>query len=192
MLNAQITAHVPQPLSASATATVAATLTATDSHPRTRTHTHTLDTHTHAHTMGVSALQPGSLLPLTANKCFDIYCQPDSQTLFTSRYSLLSTPLPPFLLPTSLLHLLLLLATSLQLHLKSGVCRSALCSSIVSVIYVGTGRARFRCGQIAQRVMLSPPHTRTHTQINYCRVNRIQSGLRLTIVKLDTICGTHA
>lgn len=162
MLNAQITAHVPQPLSA--TATVAATLTATDSHPR----THTLDTHTHAHRMGVSALQPGSLLPLTANKCFDIYCQPDSQTLFTSRYSLLSTPFhapnpPPFPLPTSLHHLLLLLATSLQLHLQSGVCRSALCSSIVSVIYVGIGRARFKCGQIAQRAMLSLPHTRTHT-----------------------------
>lgn len=137
------------------------------------THTHTLDIHTHAHRMGVSALQPGSLLPLTANKCFDIYCQPDSQTLFTSRYSLLSTPFhappqphppttpPP--LPTFLHHLLLLLATSLQLHLQSGVCRSALCSSIVSVIYVGIGRARFKCGQIAQRAMLSPTHTHAHT-----------------------------
>lgn len=133
MLNAQITAHVPQPLSA--TATVAATLTATDSHPR----THTLDTHTHAHRMGVSALQPGSLLPLTANKCFDIYCQPDSQTLFTSRNSLLSTPFhapnppppSPFLLPYIIYSYCLLLLFSFICSPESVVVLSALPLSLL-------------------------------------------------------------
>lgn len=46
MLNAKITAHVPQPLAASATATLA--LTAPDSRP----HTHHAHKHTHTHLYG--------------------------------------------------------------------------------------------------------------------------------------------
>lgn len=88
--------------------------------------------------MGVSALQPGSLLPLTANKCFDIYCQPDSQTLFTSRNSLLSTPFhapnpppSPFLLPYIIYSYCLLLLFSFICSPESVVVLSALPLSLL-------------------------------------------------------------